>query len=258
MQFIVHGLQVLIQPGYRKFIMIPLLINIILFVILTAFMVQLFNDSFAWFLNLIPDWLINLAPTFFDVIDYIIFALTLILFLVGYGLSFSIITNILAAPFNGLLAEKIQKEAGVQIPEISLKTLIWRTLGREMTKLLYFIKYGLLVAIGLFVLSYVPFINLAVPVIAFVWSAWCMAIQYLDYAADNNGQSFHSLRKQAKRPYFSTMGFGAVVAGLFMLPIVNIFVMPVAVAGGTRLWLQKIANTDELESIEIKQINTQA
>ncbi len=240
MQYIVQGLQVLIQPGYRRFILIPLMANLLLFVALTIFMVGLFNDSVGWMLSFVPDWLISWAPSFFDFLDVLVFVLTSILFLVMYGFSFSAISNIFAAPFNGLLAEKIQREAGLDLPEISISQMIVRTLSREVKKLIYFIWYGIWVALFLFILSYIPLFNLFVPFLAFLWGAWCLSIQYMDYAADSHGQTFVGLRKEAKKPLLDTMGFGSLVTGLLMVPVVNIFVMPVAVAGGTLLWLKKI------------------
>jgi CysZ protein len=126
------------------------------------------------------------------------------------------------------------------IPEESISSVIVRTLGRELKKLMYFIGYGILVAILLFFLAMIPVVNLLVPVLAFLWLCWCLAIQYLDYAADNTQQSFVGLRKQAKKPFISTFGFGGIVAFLLMVPIVNIFVMPAAVAGGTLMWIKKI------------------
>ena len=250
MQYLLQGFQVLIKPGYRRFILIPLMANLVLFVALTIFMVGLFNDSVGWMLGFVPDWLIAWAPGFFGFLDGLMFVLTSILFLVIYGLSFSAISNVFAAPFNGMLAEKIQREAGLDFPEVTTSQMITRTLSREFKKLIYFIWYGLWVALFLFILSYVPLFNLLVPFLAFLWGAWCLAIQYMDYAADSQGQTFVALRTDAKKTLLDTMGFGSLVTGLLMVPVVNIFVMPVAVAGGTLLWLKKVHVTDENFNIE--------
>ena len=232
MHYFLIGLRVLLSSGYRKFILIPLVANAILFVVMAVSLFSLLPSSVQFLMDWVPSWL-----PFVEWILYTIFGLV---FLLGYAMSFTFITNVFAAPFNGLLAEKIQKESGLNIPEESIGSMIIRTLGRELKKVIYFIVYGIAVMIGLFILSLIPLINLLVPVLAFMWAAWCLSIQYLDYAADNCQQDFRELRKQAKKPWFSVFGFGGLISLLMIVPVVNIFVMPAAVAGGTLLWLRKI------------------
>jgi len=236
MHFFIFGLKVLLSSGYRKFILIPLAANAVLFVVFAFTLFSFLPSSLKWLISWIPDWL--------PFMEWIIYSIAGFIFLLVYGMSFSVITNIFAAPFNGLLAEKIQRDAGLHIPEESMTSVVLRTLGREMKKLMYFIGYGLLVSGALFLLTFIPLVNLLVPVLAFIWLCWCLAIQYLDYAADNNQQSFTQLRKDAKRPWISTFGFGALVSFLLMIPVVNIFVMPAAVAGATLMWLKKIHKPD--------------
>jgi len=232
MQYFLYGLRVLASTGYRKFILIPLAANAILFVIMAISLFSLLPSSVQWLMEWVPSWI--------PFVDFLLYSIFGLLFLLAYLMSFTMITNIFAAPFNGLLAEKIQREAGLDVPEESISSIVVRTLGREIQKLIYFVVYGIAVAIGLFVLSLIPLVNLLVPVLAFLWTAWCLSVQYLDYAADNNKQDFRDLRTAAKKPWFSTFGFGSLVSLVMLIPVVNIFVMPAAVAGGTLLWLRKI------------------
>ncbi|MEH6343993.1 MAG: sulfate transporter CysZ [Bermanella sp.] len=248
MKYLLQGIGVLSNPGYRRFILIPIVANMILFGIITTFMWGIFSDTIGWALDWLPSWM--------DFVSWIMWPIMVSIFLIIYGLSFSFITNIFAAPFNGLLAEKIQREEGIVLPEgESLSSVISRTLVREFQKLGYFIWYGLWVTIGLVVLSWIPLVNLLVPVIAFVWGAWCLAIQYLDYAADNHQQSFKDLRVDAKKPMFQTLSFGGCVALLMMVPVVNIFVMPVAVAGATRFWAREIYHVNAMRDVSPRDVN---
>ena len=233
MHHLFSAIKILLRPEYRKYILIPLAVNVILFLILTSVLIVMFSDIMTLMLDYIPSWLHFMAW-----LVWLVFGLAI---LIVYGLSFTFITNLVAAPFNGLLAEKIQKDHGIPITDNeSIRQLIMRTLKREVVKITYFIAYGLLVAVLLFLLSFIPLINLAVPVLAFLWSSWCIAIQYLDYAADNYQQEFSHLRQSALKPTFHTFSFGGTVSLLTMIPIVNIFVMPVAVAAGTQLWIHDI------------------
>lgn len=205
----------------------------ILFVIITGVLVTLFSDIVDFVLSYIPSWLHFMA--------WMIWLVLGLAFLILYGLSFTFITNLIAAPFNGLLAEKIQQEHGIPMADHeSITSIIMRTLWREVVKLTYFIGYGVVVALILMLISFIPFVNLLVPVLAFMWGSWCIAIQYLDYGADNYQQDFDDLRRLAKRPTFHTFSFGGVVTLLSMIPVVNIFVMPLAVAAGTQFWIKDI------------------
>lgn len=233
MQHLFSAFKTLLHPGYRKFILIPLAANFILFIILTGILITLFSDVIDIALNYIPNWLHFMAWVF-----WLVFGLSVLLL---YGLSFTFISNLIAAPFNGLLAEKIQRDNGIPIPEgESTLRLVLRTLWREVIKLSYFISYGLGIALVLAFISWIPFVNLLVPILAFLWGSWCISIQYLDYGADNCQQDFNDLRKLAKRPLFHTFSFGGTVTLLTMIPVVNIFVMPLAVAAGTQFWVKDI------------------
>ncbi len=249
MNYLLKGVGILAIPGYRKFILIPLLANLILFAVLTTLMVGYFSDTIAWALDALPTWL--------NFLSWIMWPIMVALFLLVYGLSFSFITNIFAAPFNGLLAEKIQQDQGMALPsDESLSKLIVRTLAREVKKLMYFIWYGVWVALGLFIISFIPLVNLLVPFLAFAWGAWCLSVQYLDYAADNNHQSFKAMRTGAKRSMFNTLTFGGCITFLMMVPVVNIFVMPVAVAGATYMWLDRVhGKGDTLKEVNQRPLN---
>lgn len=236
MHYFLYGLKVLFSSGYRRFILIPLAANFLLFIFMAITLFGLLPDTLQFLMTWIPSWL--------PFIEWVFYGISGILFLLMYAMSFTVITNIFAAPFNGLLAEKIQRQAGLEIPETPITLVITRTVAREFKKLFYFITRGTLVALCLFALTFIPLLNLMVPVLAFIWMAWCLSVQYLDYAADNCQQDFKQLRKEAKKPFISTFGFGGIVAFLMMIPLVNIFIMPAAVAGATLLWIQKIYAAD--------------
>lgn len=80
------------------------------------------------------------------------------------------------------------------------------------------------------------------PFLAVSWGAWVMTLQYVDYPADNNHISFNELRRQIKNKRYSTLGFGGVILIGSMVPIINIFIMPIAVAGGTLFWVNELSD----------------
>ncbi len=230
-----EGATLLLHPQLRIFIIVPLAINFVLFLIATSFLIAQFSTAIAWTLGWIPDWLDFL----YDYLAWILWPLMIFSVLLVYGYSFGIITNLIAAPFNGLLAEKIEAHlTNTPPPPEPLSSMIPRTLGRELMKLWYFFSRGLVVVIGILILSFIPGLNILASVVGIVWGAWTMAIQYIDYPADNHQTRFKHLRDYLGDQGMNTFSFGGTVMLATMIPVVNIFAMPVAVAGATVFWVR--------------------
>jgi CysZ protein len=233
------GAKLLTRPGLRRFVAIPLLANVVVFIILTSILFKYFSSVTNWFESLLSfwSWLAYIAT----IIATILSGLAIFLILLIYGFSFNIITNIIAAPFYGLLAERIEYQLTNQknLGE-SFGKMATRTLKREMVKLWYFTTRGILISVGLLLLGVIPLINLSVPVIGLIWGAWVMTLQYTDYPADNHKLPFTDLRKRVKKPIFSTIGHGGSIMLGSMIPVINIFVMPIAVAAGTLFWVNEL------------------
>jgi CysZ protein len=241
--YMIDGAKILASSGMKRFVLIPLIANIIVFVFLTSLLIQYFSTVSNYFTDALSGW--AWLAYFAAIIATILSGLAAFIILLIYGYSFNLITNIIAAPFYGLLAEKIEhKLTGSITPEESIPSLILRTLQRELVKLWYFISRGFLVFFGLFILAFIPVINFMVPVLAVFWAAWVLTLQYVDYPADNNHMSFKELRQQIKNKRYSTLGFGGVILIGSMIPVINIFIMPIAVAGGTLFWINELNHAD--------------
>ncbi len=231
--YFLEGMRLILQPGLRKFILIPLLVNVLIFFLVTTALLNAFGDVFAEIQALTPGWL--------QWLTWILWPLVAFIFLIVYGYSFNVITNFLAAPFFGLLAEKIETQlTGVAPPDEPWSQLIPRTLQREVVKLWYFISRGLLVLIIFIALFFIPGANLLGAIIAALWSCWCMAIQYSDYPADNHQVSFRELRRRLNSQQLTSYSYGGIILLGSMVPVLNIFVTPIAVAGATIYWAREI------------------
>jgi len=230
--YLIQGAQLLTQPGFKRFAFLPILTNLVVFILCLMALAGLMSTSAEQFINWLPSWLQWLEP--------MLWVLLLIVFGTIYLFSFTAITNLIAAPFNGLLSEKTQQQlTNTQPPNQRWSELILRTLKREFQKLGYFISRGIILSVALLILGIIPLINLLAPIIGVIWACWVMAIQFLDYAADNNQVSFTELKHQCHQHRLTTLIFGGSVLITQVIPIVNLFVMSAAVAGGTVLWFEK-------------------
>lgn len=224
------GLKLIWQPPLRAFVVWPVLLNLALFVASIGLLVQGLGHWLDSLFASLPAWL--------DFVRWLLWPLLALCVLAAYGYGFNFITTLIGAPFYGLLAQKVQVLLGHPAPpDEPFAQLITRTFAREWQKLSYFLPRSLiLVALSLLAL-FIPGLNLLMPLVFFIWGAWCLAIQYCDYAADNQLHSFADLKQQLGQHKTLSLSFGGSCAGACMLPVFNILAIPAAVAGGAALWL---------------------
>lgn len=224
------GLKLIWRPELRAFLLLPILLNICLFAATIGLLVQGLDQWLNAMLSALPHWM-----GFLHTLLWPLIALSV---LVVYGYGFNFITTLIGAPFYGLLAQKVQTVLGYPAAvDEPLMQLIGRTFSREWQKICYFTPRSLLLIVLSAVALFIPILNLAMPVVIFVWGAWCLAIQFCDYAADNQCTSFKELKQQLAQRKGLSLSFGGSCAGASMVPIFNILAIPAAVAGGTALWL---------------------
>lgn len=229
------GAHMVARPGLRRFVLVPILVNVIIFIALTAALFSLFGDA----INTVQSWL----PSWLNFLTWLLWPVMYFLFFVVYGYSFNIITNIIGGPFYGILAEKVEEHLCGQAPNGEpLSELIPRTLRRELVKLWYFVSRGFLVFLLFAALFFIPGANLIGAGIGAIWSCWCMAAQYMDYPADNHQLSFREMRRRLNKQPLTSYSFGGIILLGSMVPFVNIFVTPIAVAGATIYWTREVKN----------------
>jgi len=227
-----QGFTLALTPGIRRFVIFPLLANIVL---VGSALFYLFSNLNEW----ITSWM-SYVPTWLDWLSYILWPILTITILGTFSYFFSTIANFIAAPFNGLLAEKVEEKlTGKPAAQQNMVSLIKdtpRILLRELQKM----KYILPKAIGLFILLLIPALGQTVaPLLWFIFSAWVMAIQYCDYPFDNHKVPFQSMRQDLKQNQGKAYGFGMLVAFVTAIPVLNLIIVPVAVCGATAMWVNE-------------------
>jgi CysZ protein len=225
------GFGLIMEPGLRLFVLIPLLINISIFGLLSTLTLGQIGEWINQFMLWLPGWL--------DFLRWILWPLAVILVLAIVMYVFSTVANIIAAPFNGLLAEKVEERlTGQEVDgrETILQAIASfpRSIGRECHKLFYYLIFALLTLVATFVFS--P----ATPVLWFCLNAWMMAVEYCDYPMDNHKLSFKEARRRIGSQRSTSFSFGALVMLGTMVPILNLIIMPAAVCGGTAMWVERL------------------
>ena len=228
--YLTRGARLLSHPALRAFVVIPLVINILIFGSLIGVGFSYISDLMDSMLSRVPDWL--------SFIEWILWPLIAITASLITGYLFTTVALIIASPFNALLAEKAEELITGQ-PVDSLGGLgaallaIPRGVWRELVKVLYYIPMVILVLL----LSFIP----GVGAVAWLFlGAWMMSLQFVDYPMDNHQRSFAQVKAAVRSRRLTSLGFGGLVALCTGIPLVNFFVVPAAVVGATLLWCEEL------------------
>ncbi|MDP5135905.1 sulfate transporter CysZ [Rheinheimera baltica] len=235
MYYFFRGVSLIHTKGLKRFVLVPLSINLLLFSFAFYFLLQQVNAMVAAVQQYLPGWL--------HWLEYLLIPLGVMTLVIGLAYTFTMIANFIAAPFNGLLSEKVEAHlTGKTLPNVSFAAFMHdvpRMLGREWQKFIYALPR----AIILFVLFL--FLPVVGPILWFLFTSWLIAIQYCDYPYDNHKIPFHTMRQQLRSQPGNSFAFGITVNIGCMIPLFNLFVMPIAVCGATAMWVDKLAEKND-------------
>ena len=225
--YLLRGLHLVTRPRMRRFVIMPALINAVLF---SAAIYFASGWIFDYSQELLPDWLDWLSFVFVPI--FLLLSATVVFF------TFAMVANLLASPFNGILAEAVESRLTGHEPKQSSMSAVLREAGAAIRSELRKLGYILIRIVPLLVLFLVPVIG---PMIWALFSAWMLAITYADYPMGNHGYAFPTQHAVLKQQRWMALGFGLAVMAAMTIPVVNFFVMPCAVAGATAMWVEAIA-----------------
>ena len=225
-----QGWQLIGLPGIRRYVFLPLLVNVILM-----------GGAFWWLFSKLGEWIpamMSHVPAWLQWLDYLLWPVVVISILLVFGYFFSTIANIIAAPFTGLLAEQLEARlTGATPPDTGILGMMKdlpRIMKREWQKMAWYLPR----AIALLILYFIPGIGQTVaPVLWCLFSAWMMAIQYCDYPFDSHKVPFKTMRLALRTQKVMNMQFGALTSLFTMIPVLNLVILPVATCGATAMWV---------------------
>ena len=228
------GFSLVRQQRIRRYALIPFAINSLLFIAALWIAYYYAGQGIDSIMQWLPNWL--------DWLRWLLWLLAALVAFIVVFYTFTLVANIIGAPFNGLLAEKLEEQLTGSSPPSSGQVhstllAIKHSVRSEIGKFVYLLSH----AIPLLLLSFIPIINIAAPVLWFVFGAWMLALEYVEYPMSNHGLSFNATRQRAKQRRGLLLGFGSVIMLMTMLPVLNFLAMPVAVVGATQLWVKHLA-----------------
>jgi CysZ protein len=187
---------------------------------------QSWNEASGWVGGLLSalHWLIELVA------GLLIAVLGLVLVL--------LLSSVVAAPFNDALSEAVEHMlTGRSAPPFSVTRMladVARTVRLEILKVILYLG----VVGPMFLASiFLPGIGQLVSLVGFLLTAVYLGVDYIDWPAARRNWSVRDRLSFARTELPAVAGFGTGVWILLFVPLVNLFFMPAAVAGGTMLFL---------------------
>ena len=225
-RYLLQGFRLIRLPGVRRFVLVPALINMILFGGLIVLGGRYFD---GWMDTLLPSWL--------GWLEYVLWPIFAVAVLAVSYYTFTLVANLIGAPFNDRLSARVAAHLGCAPAESNLH---WSraalvSIADELRKWLYFAALALLAL----VIWVVPVTTLLAPLAWMLLGIWMMALEYADYPMGNDGLTFREKRAWLRNHRGLAIGFGGLTLVATLIPVVNFLVMPAAVAGATALWVER-------------------
>lgn len=237
--YLIRGYFMLFRPGVRAFVIMPMLINLIVFSLLIWLGIYQFDILMNYVMGNLPEWL--------QWLDWLLWPLFLIAFLL-VGFTFSLhLALLIAAPFNGALSEAVERQLD---PATTLPQSSWGDIAKgvapaiisEAGKFAYFLAR----ALPLTLLFFIPGINIFAPLFWVLFGAWMLALEYSDYPLSNHGLLFKTSKEVVKAKPIIAFGFGGASLFCTLIPLLNFFAMPAAVAGATIMYVEQFREQTQL------------
>lgn len=231
-KYLARGFSLLAAPGLRRYVIVPILVNVTLIVALVSLLGWQINDWLNAWLAGLPGWLTWLED--------VLWWLTMIISALAFCYFFTLLANLIASPFNGMLSARVEQLRTGNEPNsgMSIAGEMWDGVIGELRRLRYYASRAAILGLISLVLLFIPLANLAIAPLWFVFGAFMLAFEYLDQPMANRGMAFDDKIRRLYDRSWRHLGFGSVVTLATAIPLANLVVMPAAVIGATLLYIE--------------------
>ena len=219
------------HPALLRFVLIPFFINAAVFAGAVWAGLRFFSTTVIPYIPQGNGW-------YWVLLTYLLWMAAVLLTMVLVFFGFSVVGNLIAAPFNDLLSERTEELLTPRAADepFDLRRFVhdaWRTLIEEGKKILIF-----LVGMGfLLLLNLLPVAGtLLYAVLSIAWTVAFLAIEYTGYIAGRKRLGFAAQRRYLLGRKLLMCGFGCGLLCLLAIPFLQFLCIPLGVVAATRLW----------------------
>lgn len=183
----------------------------------------------------LADWLAGGPGTWHQVAAV---TLTVVLWVLLFAAGAVTVPNLVLAPLQDPLSETTEQlcrgdRAGADEPRPTLLRATAVSLGHTMLRLA-FMTLGVVV---LFPLNFLPAVGSVVwMIVSTAWSAFWLSVEHLSNPMARHLRPFGEVTRTLRARPGLALGLGGVLTIILWVPVVNCFLMPVAVVSGTLLY----------------------
>jgi CysZ protein len=154
--------------------------------------------------------------------------------------TYTAITLAVGDPFYEKIWRSVENRLGGIQNEVEVP--FWPSLRRAIADAVRILGITAVIGLGLFVLGFIPIVGQTlVPVLGASVAGWFLALELTGKAFEARGRSLRDRRRALAAIRPTALGFGVASYLVFLIPFGAVFVMPAAVAGGTLLSRQALA-----------------
>ena len=231
------------HPAQWLFGLIPALIVLAVYVAALVFLAYRIDDLAGWVTGFADGWS-DAARTSVRVVAGIALYGSALFFAI---ITFTAMTLLVGDPFYESIAVRVEESQGGAPPEPDVPLLV--QIGRAVKDALILGAVALVFAIVFFACGFLPVVGqTVVPVVAALVSGYFLAGELTSIALERRGlrRRDRFTRLKAHRPL--AVGFGAATFVVFLIPLGAVLAMPGAVAGGTLLARERLADDPSAEA----------
>ena len=218
------------NPKLLVYVMIPFLINTVVFTGAVWFGLDFFNETVITMIPQGDAW-------YWVILYYFLWIIAVLATVLLVFFSFAIIGNLVASPFNDLLSERTEQLiTGIRNDEPFRLAIFIRdslhTVLDEALKMSAFLAGMLL----LLLLNILPGFGAALyTVLSLLWTATFLVVEYTGYVFTRKKQKFADQRQFIAKRKGLSLGFGFGALCLLAIPFLQFFTIPLSVVGAVHL-----------------------
>ncbi len=252
----IKGAQILLSTKRSKrWAVMPLIVNIIIYIMLISIFVWLISlikiPELSWeFWGSFGTWLSDIINAMAGILKW---TLTMPLVFVLCYFTFTIVGMVVAAPFNDILSEKledqicIEVEQGDEEPDRPLR-LDMKAAVISIISSFKFVVRQIFYSVLTLPFLLIPFVGATM---LFLVTAYFTGIGFLDVGMARNYLPYECKLPAISQNKWTIIGFGAGMEILFMIPLAGLLMLPLGVAGGTSLYCdidwERLLSNDNFE-----------
>ncbi len=213
-----------------KYVIIPLIINIVVF---TAAVWWGF-DLFEHFVN---QYLVGHDTWYWQAVAFVVQIVAALVTMVAIFFAFTVVGNLIAAPFNDILSERTEQLLRGQVDDEPFSLALFfkdlaRTMKDEVIKMAVFV--GLMAV--LLLMNLLPGVGAPLyAVCSVVLTVYFLIVEYTGYVFSRKHLGFAEQRRYISDHFLTSVGFGLAVMCTLTIPFVQFFTIPLAVIAATRI-----------------------